>query len=403
LHEKLRVTGKRIDHFERALRREEIPLLNDDYDAQLAQESRVYEQKRQQKLALAAARHKESLNLKKRLQRILPDYQDYRSTIKQDRFEEFETRRKEAQNALEAEKARKLTSYRKYQEEEKRKHEEREREEELERERQRQEEEEEMEREEAARKAEAEKTRTREEERRYFPIALGAKVQMTDCVVGNKTKLWRSKGNVNRKRKKKSRVSGKKQPSVRLPRLDSDHPRTPGAHLYVEPRVEPQVINEIVIRTPVLILVGTTMGLQIDRLPEIEFLRDLTQPTVHRRPVAVKLLRLLLVGGMYLRQPDEQLNSLEGVLLDFWHQQKAELMNFVRELFLCEPYPNLPLGIYDLGRRTISVGGRALALKTRLCDCFLYVVRHIKIPPLPIFQSSTVKSVLEHCLPLGLN
>jgi translation initiation factor 3 subunit A len=220
LHEKLRVTGKRIDHFERALRREEIPLLNDDYDAQLAQESRVYEQNRQQKLALAAARHKESLNLKKRLQRILPDYQDYRSTIKQNRFEEFETRRKEAQNALEAEKARKLTAYHKYQEDERRKDEEREREEELERERQHKEEEQEMEREEAARQAEAEKIRIREEERRYFPIALGAKVQMTDCVVGNKTKLWRNKSNVNGKRKKKSRVSGKKHPSVRLPRLD---------------------------------------------------------------------------------------------------------------------------------------------------------------------------------------
>ena len=169
LHEKLRVTGKRIDHFERALRREEIPLLNNDYDAQLAQESRVYEQNRQQKLALAAARHKENLSLKKRLQRILPDYQDYRSTIKEKQFEEFEARRKEAQNALETEKARRLTAYRKYQEEENRKREEREREEELERERLQKEEEEEKARQEAARKAETEKARIREEERRYSP------------------------------------------------------------------------------------------------------------------------------------------------------------------------------------------------------------------------------------------
>jgi len=99
--------------------------------------------------------------------------------------------------------------------------------------------------------------------------------------------------------------------------------------------VERQAINEIVIRNPVLILVGTTMGLRIDRLPVIKFLRDLTQPTVHRRPVAVKLLRLRLVDVMCLRQPDEQLNSLEGLLLDFWHQQKAELMNFLCELFFC--------------------------------------------------------------------
>src|SRR5438045_6882104 len=81
LSEKLRVTGKRIDHFERALRREEIPLLNKDYDIQLAQESRLYEHKKQQKLALAAARHKESINMKKRLERVMPDYRAYRTTI----------------------------------------------------------------------------------------------------------------------------------------------------------------------------------------------------------------------------------------------------------------------------------------------------------------------------------
>jgi len=182
LHEKLRVTGKRIDHFERALRREEIPLLNDDYEAQLAQESRVYEHSRQQKLVLAAARHKESINLKKRLQRILPDYQDYRSTVKEKRFEEFENRQKEAHNALEAEKARRLSAYRKYQEEELRKREEKLREEELERERLRKEEEERMAREEAARQAEAEKTRLREEKRRYCPILTfrGEMIHFTD-------------------------------------------------------------------------------------------------------------------------------------------------------------------------------------------------------------------------------
>lgn len=191
LHEKLRVTGKRIDHFERALRREEIPLLNEDYEAQLAQESQVYDQNRRQKLALAAARHKENISLKKRLQRILPDYQDYRSTIKEKRFEEFETRRNEAQNALGAEKARRLSAYRKYQEEERRKREEEEREEEIERERLRKEEEEQIAREEAARKADEEKARLREEERQYCPIPSLRVNHFTllTCIIGNKTKL----------------------------------------------------------------------------------------------------------------------------------------------------------------------------------------------------------------------
>ena len=91
----------------------------------------------------------------------------------------------------------------------------------------------------------------------------------------------------------------------------------------------------------------------MDHLPETKFLLDLTQPTVHRRPVAVKLLHLRLVGVMYLQQPDEQLNSLEGVLLVFWHQEKAELMNFLRELFFLEPYPSLPFSVIGMLLRNI--------------------------------------------------
>src|SRR5437762_753395 len=114
LHEKLRVAGKRIDHFERALRREEIPLLNQDYEIQLAQESRLYEQNRQQKLALAAARHKESINLKKRLERVLPDYKGYRTTIQEKKSEEFQTRQNDAHKALEAEKAKRRAAFNKF-------------------------------------------------------------------------------------------------------------------------------------------------------------------------------------------------------------------------------------------------------------------------------------------------
>lgn len=167
LNEKLRTTGKRIDHFERALRREEIPLLNKDYEVQLTQESRLYEQNRQQKLAHAAARHKESIYLKKRLERVLPDYRAYRTTIEEKKSEEFQTRQNEAHSALEAEKAKRRSAYHKFQEEERREREAREREEELERERKRKEEEEAFAKEEAARREAEEKNRIREEERRY--------------------------------------------------------------------------------------------------------------------------------------------------------------------------------------------------------------------------------------------
>jgi translation initiation factor 3 subunit A len=167
LSEKLRQTGKRIDHFERALRREEIPLLNQDYETQLAHEKEKYEENKRQKLIAAAERHKEILQLKKRLERIMPEYQTYREIIKEKRSEEFQARENEARQALEAEKARRRAQFKKQQEELRRAEEERIRREEEEEERLRQEEEERFEKEEAARREAEEKAQKREEERRY--------------------------------------------------------------------------------------------------------------------------------------------------------------------------------------------------------------------------------------------
>jgi translation initiation factor 3 subunit A len=172
LHEKMRTTGKRIDHFERALRREEIPLLNKDYEDQLAHEEQIYKANRQKRLDLAAAKHEESIELKRRLARVLPDYYAYRHIIEEKRHEEFQARRKAANAALEVEKAKRRAAYQKYLEEQRLAEEERQRQEELEAERERQEEEERLQKEEAAQQAAAEKARIREEERRYLLHAM---------------------------------------------------------------------------------------------------------------------------------------------------------------------------------------------------------------------------------------
>jgi translation initiation factor 3 subunit A len=162
----MRIAGKRIDHFERALRREEIPLLNEDYEKQLEREKQTYEENKKTKLALAAARHQESIKLKRRLERMLPDYNAYRSIVKEKRSEEFEAREAEARAALEAEKERRRIAYEQYLEEERLAEEEKLREEEMENERLQKEEEDRIAKEEAARKEAAEKARIREEERR---------------------------------------------------------------------------------------------------------------------------------------------------------------------------------------------------------------------------------------------
>jgi len=165
LQNKLFFTGKRIDHFERALRRKEVSYLDQDYESQLAKESRLYEHNRQQKIALASARHKEGLSLKNRLQRILPDYQSYRRVITEKQSEEFQMRQHEAQSALESEKAKRQATYDRYVEEERRRREEEEREAAKDAERRQREEEDARKREEAERNEAKEKARILEEER----------------------------------------------------------------------------------------------------------------------------------------------------------------------------------------------------------------------------------------------
>ena len=226
LLERLRVTGKRIDHFERALRRVEIPYLNKDYDAQLAKESRLYEQNRQQKIALAAARHRESLNLKRRLQRILPDYQNYRGIITEKQSEEFQMRQNEAHNALESEKAKRQAAYDRYIEEERRRMEEEEREIAREAERRQREEEEARRREEAERKEAEEKARileeerlakqrAREEERRY---------QIPISYMHNSYRLFRKQDEMLEKQRQREREAEEKIAKRRQAALASAPP-----------------------------------------------------------------------------------------------------------------------------------------------------------------------------------
>jgi translation initiation factor 3 subunit A len=228
LQNKLFFTGKRIDHFERALRRKEVSYLDQDYESQLAKESRLYEHNRQQKISLAAARHKESLGLKNRLQRILPDYQSYRAVITEKQSEEFQMRQHEAHTALESEKAKRQAAYDRYIEEERRRREEQEREAAREAEKRQREEEEERKKEEAERKEAEEKARIleeerlskqreRDEQRRYLHY-----LYMFDSNMfcsGSKMRLPKSRGSENGRRKRRlQNASNKFSPGAPLRR-----------------------------------------------------------------------------------------------------------------------------------------------------------------------------------------
>ncbi|KUJ21126.1 putative eukaryotic translation initiation factor 3 subunit A [Mollisia scopiformis] len=101
INEKLRVTGKRIDHLERAFRKEEAKKLPEDYNQQREKDFEAYQKTKQQTLKEAEAKHKENVELKHRLSRLVSHYESYRSTVVERRKDEFEKRRRDAEKELE--------------------------------------------------------------------------------------------------------------------------------------------------------------------------------------------------------------------------------------------------------------------------------------------------------------
>jgi translation initiation factor 3 subunit A len=102
LNERLRVTGKRIDHLERAFRREELKHLPEDYEAQRKRDLEAYEKTKEETLQEAQQKHKEDVALKHRLSRLVPAYEKFRNDLTEKRKDEFEKRRRAAERELES-------------------------------------------------------------------------------------------------------------------------------------------------------------------------------------------------------------------------------------------------------------------------------------------------------------
>ncbi|KAL2019676.1 hypothetical protein VTK56DRAFT_9295 [Thermocarpiscus australiensis] len=99
--EKLRVTGKRLDHLERAFRKEEAKKLPEDYAKQRERDLAAYEVIKAQTLKDAERKHKEDLELKHRLSRLMPYYESFRAELHERRRDQFEKRRRDAERELE--------------------------------------------------------------------------------------------------------------------------------------------------------------------------------------------------------------------------------------------------------------------------------------------------------------
>jgi translation initiation factor 3 subunit A len=105
LAEQLRIAGKRIDHLERAYRKEEAKHLKEDYERQMREDEAAYKKAAEEELKEAEIKHKEDVALKHRLSRLVPTYQAFVNDVKQQRKTEFEKRSKIAQKELENKKA----------------------------------------------------------------------------------------------------------------------------------------------------------------------------------------------------------------------------------------------------------------------------------------------------------
>ncbi|PTB64310.1 hypothetical protein BBK36DRAFT_1136060 [Trichoderma citrinoviride] len=127
VNEKLRITGKRLDHLERAYRKEEAKKLAEDYAKQTERDRKIYELVKAKTLKEAEEKHKASVELKHRLERLVPEYERFRANLHEKRRDEFEKRRKEAERELEKQIAIRKKEYRDRKLREKREREERER------------------------------------------------------------------------------------------------------------------------------------------------------------------------------------------------------------------------------------------------------------------------------------
>lgn len=125
--EKLRITGKRLDHLERAFRKEEAKKLPEDYARQRERDLATYELMKAQTLKEAELKHKEDLELKHRLSRLMPYYEAFRAELHERRRDVFEKRRRDAERELEKQINLRKKEYRERKLREKREREEKER------------------------------------------------------------------------------------------------------------------------------------------------------------------------------------------------------------------------------------------------------------------------------------
>ncbi|KAF7334436.1 Eukaryotic translation initiation factor 3 subunit A [Mycena venus] len=120
LSERLRIVAKRVDHIERAYRKDERPLLAQDYEQQQATDRETFATIQTARKEAARRAHEEDLETKKRLARMLPDYEKRRAVVIAKKGEEYAKRKDAASRKIEEEKAKRRKAVMAKREEERR-------------------------------------------------------------------------------------------------------------------------------------------------------------------------------------------------------------------------------------------------------------------------------------------
>ena len=90
LNDRLRIVAKRVDHLERALRKEERPLLAEDYERQKVEDRAAHERANVAAREQAIEQQKATVELKNRLGRMMPDYLAARNAVASQQEKEFQ-------------------------------------------------------------------------------------------------------------------------------------------------------------------------------------------------------------------------------------------------------------------------------------------------------------------------
>lgn len=121
LNERLRTIQRRMDHLERAYRREERPLLEADYERQKKTDRENHQRAHEQRVRAARERHEMDMAIKKTLAPLQSDYEGLKAKLLGKRREAHAAKVAEAQELIEREKEERRARVKEEQEEAERK------------------------------------------------------------------------------------------------------------------------------------------------------------------------------------------------------------------------------------------------------------------------------------------